>query len=116
MHRTVRVSLTLLLMASPVSVVVGTPRDSLSGGSTSYLHASGSRSNWPNFTRHPYRSSKARTEFKHLYPCPSNGRSSGKCPGYVIDHVNPLKRGGADAPSNMQWQTREAAKAKDKWE
>jgi hypothetical protein len=27
-----------------------------------------------------------------------------------------LKRGGADAPSNMQWQTKEAAKAKDKWE
>jgi hypothetical protein len=23
---------------------------------------------------------------------------------------------GADAPSNMQWQTREAAKEKDKWE
>lgn len=38
----------------------------------------------------------------------------GACPGYVIDHVTPLKRGGADSPSNMQWQTREAAKIKDK--
>ena len=28
----------------------------------------------------------------------------------------PLKRGGADSPSNMQWQTIEEAKAKDKWE
>ena len=37
-------------------------------------------------------------------------------PGYVVDHVIPLKRGGADAPSNMQWQTKAAAKAKDKWE
>lgn len=37
-------------------------------------------------------------------------------PGYVIDHVVALKRGGADNPSNMQWQTIAAAKAKDKWE
>jgi 5-methylcytosine-specific restriction endonuclease McrA len=34
----------------------------------------------------------------------------------VIDHVVPLSRGGADAPSNMQWQTVREAKAKDKWE
>jgi hypothetical protein len=34
----------------------------------------------------------------------------------VIDHVKPLKRGGADEPSNMQWQTKEAAKQKDKTE
>jgi hypothetical protein len=37
-------------------------------------------------------------------------------PGYVIDHIIPLKRGGCDCPSNMQWQTRAAAKAKDKIE
>ena len=36
--------------------------------------------------------------------------------GYVIDHIVPLKRGGADAPGNMQWQTKDAAKAKDRWE
>jgi hypothetical protein len=30
--------------------------------------------------------------------------------------VVPLKRGGADAPGNMQWQTIQAAKAKDKIE
>jgi len=40
-----------------------------------------------------------------------NGR-----PGYVVDHKVPLKRGGSDTPSNMQWQTKEAAKAKDKVE
>jgi 5-methylcytosine-specific restriction endonuclease McrA len=62
------------------------------------------------------RSARAKDEFKHEQPCPSTGKSSGACPGYVIDHVNPLKRGGADAPSNMQWQTKEAAKEKDKWE
>jgi hypothetical protein len=37
-------------------------------------------------------------------------------PGYVVDHVVPLKRGGCDCPSNMQWQTIQEAKAKDKWE
>ena len=34
----------------------------------------------------------------------------------VVDHIIPLKRGGADAPSNMQWQTKADAKAKDRWE
>jgi hypothetical protein len=30
----------------------------------------------------------------------------------VIDHVIPLKRGGPDTETNMQWQTIAAAKAK----
>jgi hypothetical protein len=37
-------------------------------------------------------------------------------PGYVIDHIIPLKRGGCDDPGNMQWQTIEDAKEKDRWE
>lgn len=62
------------------------------------------------------RSASARNAFKHAHPCPATGKSVGACPGYVIDHRYPLKRGGMDAPSNMQWQTRAAAKAKDRWE
>jgi hypothetical protein len=62
------------------------------------------------------RSNEAKSEFKQSNPCPSTGLSSGSCRGYVIDHVTPLKRGGADNPENMQWQTREQAKEKDKWE
>jgi hypothetical protein len=54
--------------------------------------------------------------FKKQHPCPSTGKTSGSCPGYVIDHIKPLKRGGADTPSNMQWQTEGAAKQKDRWE
>jgi len=60
------------------------------------------------------RSEHATDEFKKSHPCPSTNKSSGFCPGYVIDHVKPLKRGGADDPSNMQWQTTADAKAKDK--
>ena len=62
------------------------------------------------------RSARARGEFKKSQPCPSTGRSAGGCPGYVIDHVTALKRGGADAARNMQWQTKAAAGAKDQWE
>jgi hypothetical protein len=63
-----------------------------------------------------HRSGPAKRQFKRRQPCPSTGRSTGRCPGYVIDHIKPLNRGGADTPDNMQWQTKEAAKAKDRWE
>ncbi len=62
------------------------------------------------------RSSNAKAEFKREHPCPATGARSGPCGGYVIDHVVPLACGGADAPSNMQWQTTSEAKAKDRWE
>jgi hypothetical protein len=62
------------------------------------------------------RSTAAKNEFKRQNPCPATGKARGPCPGYVIDHIVPLKRGGPDTPANMQWQTKEEAKAKDKWE
>ena len=62
------------------------------------------------------RSKAAKAGFERQYPCPSTGKTSGHCPGYVVDHVNPLECGGADAPSNMQWQTIADGKAKDKTE
>jgi hypothetical protein len=62
------------------------------------------------------RSAKAKHAFQKAHPCPATGKTSGACPGYVIDHVTPLKRGGADNSGNMQWQTTEAAKLKDRTE
>ena len=42
------------------------------------------------------RSEKAKDDFKHSHPCPSTGKRSGTCPGYVIDHRQALKHGGSD--------------------
>lgn len=62
------------------------------------------------------RSHAAKTAFERQQPCPSTGKTSGRCPGYIVDHVRALECGGPDDPSNMQWQTTAEAKAKDKLE
>jgi hypothetical protein len=62
------------------------------------------------------RSAAAKDAFKRQHPCPANGNTRGRCPGYVVDHMNPLECGGADAPFNMQWQTAAEGKAKDRTE
>src|SRR4051794_10508918 len=62
------------------------------------------------------RSPTAKHSFEKSHPCPSTGKSSGPCPGYVVDHKKALKRGGADSATNMQWQTTKDAKAKDRVE
>src|SRR5436853_590224 len=50
-----------------------------------------------------------RQAFMREHPCPSTGKTRGACRGYVVDHVIPLCAGGADHPSNMQWQTESEA-------
>lgn len=60
------------------------------------------------------RSSAAVIAFKRQQPCPATGQPRGPCPGWIVDHVVPLCANGADAPSNMQWQTVADAKAKDR--
>jgi hypothetical protein len=62
------------------------------------------------------RSAAARREFVRNHPCPATHKTTGACPGYVVDHIVPLACGGVDAPSNMQWQTVEEAKRKDRTE
>jgi hypothetical protein len=62
------------------------------------------------------RSSTGRADFRRENPCPATSRTTGACPGYVIDQIVPLKRGGADTAENLQWQTKSEAAAKDRWE
>lgn len=62
------------------------------------------------------RSAAEKHEFEREHPCPSTNRTSGGCPGYVVDHIKPLACGGVDGPSNMQWQTVEQGKIKDRYE
>lgn len=82
----------------------------------SYYRSYSPRSYHRSYRFHSYRRSRihrseeARREFERMTGYP-HGR-----PGYIVDHVVPLACGGADDPSNMQWQTVSAAKAKDKWE
>ena len=62
------------------------------------------------------RSKKVLRAFVNQHACPSTGLHRLPCPGYVMDHIKALACGGEDAVSNLQWQTREEAKAKDRWE
>jgi len=44
-------------------------------------------------------------KFRAAHPCPANGSLSGPCPGFVVDHVKPLAKGGLDTADNMRWRT-----------
>ncbi len=54
--------------------------------------------------------------FRAAHPCPATGKTAGACPGWVVDHIKSLCAGGADAPTNMQWQTRADSLVKDREE
>jgi hypothetical protein len=51
--------------------------------------------------------------FRHTHPCPATGKTTGACPGWVVDHQLPLCAGGRDAPQNMAWQEYRASLVKD---
>ena len=62
------------------------------------------------------RSFKAEVLFRLQNPCPATGDTHGECRGYVIDRIVPVVCGGAEEPTNMQWQTLAQAREKDRWE
>ncbi len=57
-----------------------------------------------------------KTAFRRANPCPATGLTSGPCPGYVIDYINPIACGGTNTLMNLQWDTVEQAKVLRKWE
>jgi hypothetical protein len=62
------------------------------------------------------RSAAAVRAFRREHPCPATGKTTGPCPGWVVDHIWPLCAGGPDAPSNMQWQRYADSVQKDRLE
>jgi len=115
-----------LFLLSPLSAFArGGGRGGHHSGSHSRSYHSGSRSHGvhsggrhkstaPGVKRDSHGKIKRSEESKRKF-MKQSGYPHGR-PGYVVDHIVPLKRGGSDSPSNMQWQTKEAAKAKDKRE
>jgi hypothetical protein len=101
-----------VMMLLVASVVVGQPRSAPRSQprDAAYRQRAGGRP--PAGPR----STAARRAFQGSHPCPATGKTVGACPGYVVDHIVPLKRAGSDSPSNMQWQTVSEAKAKDRVE
>lgn len=135
MRRVLAVALALLLMVAPGTALARGGSGGHSRSSSHSSHASSHRSSGTHSSSVSHRSSSHRASgvqrdshgkikrdpeqrraFMKSHPCPSTGKTSGACPGYVVDHVKALKHGGADDPSNMQWQTKADAIAKDKWE
>jgi hypothetical protein len=103
MKRTVAVALALLLVGLPMYARhSGSPSSHYSTSSRTY-HA---RSHSPRYLGVPRdrhgrirRSEAAKRDFERETGYP-HGR-----PGYAVDHIVPLACGGADDPSNMQWQS-----------
>jgi hypothetical protein len=62
------------------------------------------------------RDPKAVRIFRATVPCPATGKPEKRCAGFLVDHVIPLCAGGPDKPSNMQYQSVEDAKIKDRAE
>ena len=108
-----------LLFAAPAHAA--RPRGSSHGSYHSHDRAHHYRTHSGHTKRYAYgaprdkhgrikRSSEEKKKFER-----ESGYPHGR-PGYVVDHIIPLSEGGMDDPSNMQWQTKAEAKAKDRVE
>lgn len=59
------------------------------------------------------RGQAATYQFRKSNACPSTGKFTGACPGWVMDHLKSLRCGGLDVPENLWWMTVKEAKVKD---
>lgn len=126
MYRVIRVALVMSLLALSPASAFASKRGAHRHGSS---HAKGGRRS-SGFSSKPARVKTPKAETRHRATATAHMKRSTAAkhafevqsgyphgrPGYVVDHVVPLACGGADAPGNMQWQTIEAAKAKDRVE
>jgi len=103
-----RVVLILLLLCCTIVFALG--GDPGQSRSSSYRAPASGRTSYGAARR----SHSARSAFVRQNPCPATGKTSGRCPGYVVVHKIPLKCGGADDPSNMEWESKAAAHAKSR--
>lgn len=71
---------------------------------------------WLLLTNTPARDPTVAAHFRATHPCPLTGTIEKWCHGYVVDHKWPLCAGGLDTVENMQWQTVEEGKIKDRLE
>lgn len=70
----------------------------------------------PALAEEPKRDAKVVREWRKTHPCPSTGKTTGACKGWVADHIRPLCFGGADSPSNLAWQEVKESYKKDAFE
>lgn len=112
MHRQIR------LAALPLCLLVLSAVPIQAKGGTARAHRTSAPTHHVTLVRQLPRDSRGRIQrsaaARHSF-ARQTGYPNGR-PGYVIDHIVPLACGGADAPSNMQWQTAADGKAKDKTE
>lgn len=49
------------------------------------------------------RSRQVLRDFQRIHPCPSTGKTHGKCDGWAINHTIPLSACGCDSIENLAW-------------
>ena len=61
------------------------------------------------------RRSDVLTAYKKLHPCPVTGKTTGACPGWAINHVIPLAKGGCDSVVNLNWLPAQVKSCSSPW-
>jgi hypothetical protein len=108
MLRRIGVALATVLLLLPLTVVAQKNGRSRSSSSSSTRSTSPKRkSTTKSASHHTYLSKKST-----FVPRAANG----KIKRSVVDHIVPLECGGVDIASNMQWQTVQEVKIKDRTE